>query len=141
MKNLLKVNNIMRAREFISEQTEFYDAEYAADHPSYEPREIAGAFTIPDASTNFYQMYRYGILMAGSPSNEQSRFDDQTTLGDKMIIAPYSDADIKIMQGASTASKKSANKSHRYSTKDENPEVNRVSPTAKFVPTKRPSSR
>jgi hypothetical protein len=129
----------MRAKEFISDQTEFYDAEYAADHPGYEQREIPGAFTIPDASINFYHMYRYGILMAASPNNTQSRFDDQSTLGDKMIIAPYSDVDAKIMQGASLASKMSANKSHRYSIKDENPEVNRTSPVAKFKPTRRPS--
>jgi len=131
----------MRAREFISEQTEFYDREYAADHAHWEPREVAGAYIVPDASDNFYKMYRYGILMARSPEPQPDAYDDQTAFGDKLIIAPYSDGDIAAMQGASVASGHAAVKSHSYTNKAEGKFVNPVSPVAKFVPTKRPSSR
>ena len=128
----------MRAKEFIFEQ-EDYEKDFAADHKDWEHREVPGAYIIPDASTNFYQMYRYGILMARSPEPQPDAFDDQSSFADKMIIAPYSDGDIAAMQGASKASGHAAIKSHRYTNKDENPDVNRVSPIAKFVPTKRPN--
>ena len=131
----------MRASEFTSEQTEFYDSEYAADHVQWEPREIPGAYTIPDASINFYHMYRYGILMARGPEHQLNTYDDQTSFGDKLIIAPYSDADISIMQDASNKGGQTAVKSHHYDSKQENPAVNRVSPIAKFTLTKRPSQR
>jgi hypothetical protein len=130
----------MRAKEFITEQ-EDYEKDFSADHKDWEPREIPGAFVIPDASANFYRMYRYGILMARSPEPQPDAYDDQTALGDKLIIAPYSDGDIATMQGASAASGHAAVKSHSYNNKAEHRDVNRVSPTAKFVPTKRPSQR
>jgi hypothetical protein len=130
----------MRAKEFITENKD-YEKDFAADHKDWEPREIAGAFTVPDASANFYKMYRYGILMARSPEPQPDAYDDQTAFGDKLIIAPYSDGDIAAMQGASSASGHAAVKSHHYNNKSENPQVNQVSPVAKFVPTKRPSHR
>jgi len=128
----------MRAKEFITEQ-EDYEKDFAADHKDWEPREIPGAFVIPDASANFYRMYRYGILMARSPEPQPDAYDDQTALGDKLIIAPYSDGDIEAMQGASRASGHAAVKSHRYDNTHEHPDVNQISPVAKYVPTKRPS--
>ena len=130
----------MRAKEFITEN-EDYEKDFAADHKDWQPREIAGAYTIPDASSNFYKMYRYGILMARSPAPQPDAYDDQTAFGDKLIIAPYSDGDIAAMQGASEASGHAAVKSHSYTNKDESKFVNPVSPVAKYVPTKRPSSR
>ena len=130
----------MRAKEFITEN-EDYEKDFAANHKDWEPREIAGAYTIPDASSNFYKMYRYGILMARSPEPQPDAYDDQTAFGDKLIIAPYSDGDIAAMQGASEASGHAAVKSHSYTNKDESKFVNPVSPVAKYVPTKRPSSR
>jgi hypothetical protein len=130
----------MRASEFISEQTELYDREYAADHKHWEPREIPGAYTIPDASENFYKMYRYGILMARSPEPQPDAYDDQTEMGDKLIIVPYDqESGNAIIAGASAASGHAAVKSHSYTNKAEGKFVNPVSPVAKFVPTKRPS--
>ena len=130
----------MRAKEFVLEQTERYDREYAADHKHHEPREVANAYTIPDASDNFYKMYRYGILMARSPEPQPDAYDDQTELGDKLIITPFGgDVEKSIIDGASEASGHAAVKSHRYDSKHENPAVNRVSPVAKFVPTRRSS--
>ena len=127
----------MRAKEFITEQ-EDYEKDFAADHKDWQPREIPGAFVVPDASANFYQMYRYGMLMARSPEPQPDAFDDQTSFGDKFIVAPYSDGDIAAMQGASKASGHAAVKAHSYTNTYENPKVNRVSPVAKYVPTKRP---
>ena len=132
----------MRAREFISEEIEFYDREYAADHPHWEAREIPGAYTIPDASDNFYKMYRYGILMARAPEPQPPGYDDQTALGDKLIIVPYDEkVGGEIMSAASAASGHAAVKSHSYTNKSEGKFVNPVSPVAKFIPTKRPSAR
>jgi hypothetical protein len=130
----------MRAKEFISEQTEKYDREYAAYHKDWEPREVPGAYIIPDASDNFYKIYRYGILMARAPEPQPDAFDDQTSIGDKLIIAPYDKkTGEEIIAAASAASGHAAVKSHTYTNKDESQFVNRVSPVAKFVPTKRPS--
>jgi len=132
----------MRAREFISEQTETEHAQLrAGEHADYEARAMAGAYTIPDASYNFYQMYRYGIMLARAPDPQPDAYDDQTNLGDKLIIMPYSDGGIETMLAASKATGMAAKSISPYKNTDENPEVNRVSPTAKFVPTKRPSSR
>jgi len=128
----------MRAKEFITEQ-EDYQKDFAADHKDYEAREVPGAFIIPDASNNFYNMYRYGILMARSPEPQPEAFDDQTSFADKMIIAPYSDGDQTIMQGASKLSGHAAIKSHRYNSKAEHPDVNQISPVAKYTPTRRPN--
>jgi hypothetical protein len=128
----------MRAKEFIIEQKD-YVKDFSADHKDWEAREVAGAFIIPDASQNYYRMYRYGILMARSPEPQPDAYDDQTALGDKLIIAPYSDGDIATMQGASKASGHRAIKSHTYSNKSENKDVNQISPVAKYVPTRRPN--
>ena len=128
----------MRAKEFLSEQ-EDYEKDFAADHKDWEAREIPGAFIIPDASQNFYRMYRYGILMARSPEPQPDAYDDQTALGDKLIIAPYSEGDIAAMQGASKASGHAASKAHSYTNTREHPDVNQVSPVAKFTPTRRPN--
>jgi len=132
----------MRAKEFISEQIE---AEHhqgrSGDHADYEARAMAGAFTIPDASANFYQMYRYGIMLARAPDPQPDAFDDQTNLGDKMIVMPYDEGSMATMLAASKATGMPPTSISPYTHKDENKAVNRVSPVAKFIPTKRPSSR
>ena len=128
----------MRAKEFIIEQGE-YQKEFAADHKDWEAREVPGAFIIPDASNNFYNMYRYGILLARSPEPQPEAYDDQTAFGDKLIIAPYSDGDVEVMRGASKASGHAATKAHSYINTKENPQVYTKSPVAKFIPTRRPN--
>jgi hypothetical protein len=128
----------MRAREFISEQTEAeHQQARAAEHGDYEQRAMAGAYIIPDASLNYYQMYRYGIMMARAPDPQPDAFDDQTSLGDKMIVMPYSDGGVETMLAASKATGKAAVSISKYKQSEENPEVNRVSPVAKFKPTRR----
>ena len=132
----------MRAREFIAEQiADEHEQGRAGEHAEYEARAMAGAYIIPDASANYYQMYRYGIMMARAPDPQPDAYDEQTNLGDKMIVMPYSDGGIETMLAASKATGKAAKKISSYTNKTENPAVNRVSPTAKFVPTKRPSPR
>ena len=116
----------MRAKEFIREQ---HEHEFAADHKDWEHREVPGAYVIPDASSNFYNMYRYGILMARAPESQPEAYDDQTAFGDKLIVAPYGgDIELEIVKGASKASGHSAKKSHRYTNKAEHPDINQVSP-------------
>jgi hypothetical protein len=130
----------MRAREFISEQTEEeHKQSRAGDHPDYEQRKMAGAYIIPSASLNYYQMYRYGIMMARAPDPQPDAYDDQTNMGDKLIVMPYDEGSLKTMLAASKATGKSAKNISKYNHNDENPEINRVSPVATFVPTKRPS--
>jgi hypothetical protein len=132
----------MRANEFIFEQTEAeHEQGRAGEHKDYEARAMAGAYVIPDASANFYQMYRYGIMMARAPDPQPDAFDDQTSLGDKMIVMPYSEGGVETMMAASKATGMAAKSISPYTHKDENEAVNRVSPVAKFKPTKRPSSR
>jgi hypothetical protein len=131
----------MRAREFISEQiAPEHEQSRVGDHPDYEQRAMAGAYIIPDASLNYYQMYRYGIMMARAPDPQPDAYDDQTSLGDKMIIMPYTDGGMETMLAASKTTGKAAKSISKYKQTEENPEVNRVSPVAKFVPTKRPKS-
>ena len=115
----------MRAKEFINEQREH---EFAADHEDYEVREIPNAYIVPTASNNFYNMYRYGVLMARSPEQQPDAYDNQTELGDKLIITPYTVADEEIMRGASKVSGHAAVKKHRYTTTAEHPDVYKQSP-------------
>ena len=129
----------MRAKEFIREQYEA--SEIMSAHPEHEPRSIPGAYVVPDASNNFYQMYRYGIMLARSPEPQPEGFDDQSALADKLILTPYADADMEIIQGASKVTGKPAVKAHSEHLRDEHPSTNKKSPGAKFVPTKRPSQR
>ena len=130
----------MRAREFIFEETEAeHEQGRAGEHPDYEQRGMAGAFIIPSASMNYYQMYRYGIMMARAPDPQPDAFDDQTSLGDRMIVMPYDEGSMETMLAASKATGKPAKSISKYNHHDENPEVNRVSPIAKFKPTRRPS--
>jgi hypothetical protein len=132
----------MRAREFISEQiADQHEQGRSGEHADYRARAMAGAYTIPDASANFYQMYRYGVMMARAPDPQPDAYDDQTNLGDKLIVMPYSQGGLDTMNAASKATGMPAVNISKFTNQDENPEVNRKSPTAKFVPTKRPSQR
>lgn len=116
----------MRAKEFIREQREH---EFAADHKDWEQREVAGAYVIPDASSNFYNMYRYGILMARSPEKQPDAYDEQTALGDKLMVVPYGgDIELEIVKNASKTSGHGAKKAHRYTSTAEHPDVNQKSP-------------
>jgi hypothetical protein len=127
----------MRAKEFIQEQYEAH--ELMSAHPEHETRSIPGAYIVPDASQNFYQMYRYGIMMARSPEEQPDGFDDQSAMADKLILTPYADADMEIIQGASKTTGKPAVKAHTEHLRDEKSDTYKTSPVAKFVPTKRPS--
>jgi hypothetical protein len=125
----------MRAKEFISEQ----EYERAGDNPHNVPKQIPGGYIIPDSSNNFYQMYRYGIMMARAPDPQPDAFDDQSNLGDKLIVVPYSDGGLETMMAASKALGMPPVSISDYSMESE-PDLfrNKVSPVAKFKPTKRP---
>jgi len=132
----------MRAREFISEQiADEHEQGRAGEHAEYEQRSMAGAYIIPGASANYYQMYRYGIMMARAPDPQPDAFDDQTNLADKLIVMPYDQGSMETMLAASKATGMPPKSISPYTHKDENEAVNRVSPVAKFKPTKRPSQR
>jgi hypothetical protein len=119
----------MRAREFISEQIAAeHEQGRSGEHKDYEQRSMAGAYIIPDASANYYQMYRYGIMMARAPDPQPDAYDDQTALGDKLIVMPYSEGGVETMLAASKATGKAAKNISPYTLKDENEAVNRVSP-------------
>jgi hypothetical protein len=130
----------MRAREFISEQiVDQNEQGRAGEHAEYEQRTMAGAYTIPAASANYYQMYRYGIMMARAPDPQPDAFDDQTNLADKLIVMPYDQGSVETMLAASKATGMPPKSISSYTHKDENKAVNRVSPVAKYVPTRRPN--
>jgi hypothetical protein len=116
----------MRAKEFISEQ--YAVPEVVGDHPEHETRGIPGAYIIPDASQSFYQMYRYGIMMARSPEPQPDAFEDQTSLGDKLIVVPYTDGGMETILGASKATGKPAVKAHTETLRQEHPDTYKTSP-------------
>jgi len=54
-----------------------------------------------------------------------------------MIIMPYDEGSMQTMLAASKATGKPPKSISKYNHHDENPEVNHVSPVAKFKPTRR----
>ena len=83
----------MRAKEFINEQ----ERDVSGEH--YFPLPKPTAMIVPDASQNFYHMYRFGVAMSKAP-DENINMDDQTNIADKLEIAPYSNEEIEIVKRA-----------------------------------------
>jgi hypothetical protein len=121
----------MRAREFITEQHRDVSGEHYYSLP------MPTAAIVPDASQNFYHMYRFGIAMSKAP-DANINLNDQTSIADKLAILPYTEEDMLIVDKAGKTMGATAKFISRKGTKEENG-GNAVSPVAKYVPTKRPS--
>jgi hypothetical protein len=121
----------MRAKEFITEQERDVSGE------AYFPLPNPTAVIVPDASQNFYHMYRFGIAMSKAPENNVN-MDDHTNIADKLEIVPYTPEEMEIVKKAGKTIGATPKFISTKGTKEEDGH-NAVSPVAKFVPTRRPS--
>ena len=78
----------MRAKEFITEQ----ERDVSGEH--YFPLPMPTAAIVPDASQNFYHMYRFGMAMANPDMPRAGAMS-----GDPLITA-YTDADMQKVKDA-----------------------------------------
>ena len=122
----------MRAKEFILEQHRDVSGEH------YFPLPMPTAAIVPDASQNFYHMYRFGVAMSKAP-DENINMNDQTNIADKLAILPYTDADMEIVKRAGKTIGASPKFISNKGTKEEDG-GNATSPVAKYVPTRRKST-
>jgi hypothetical protein len=121
----------MRAKEFIVEQERDVSGEHYFGLP-YPTMAV-----IPDASTNFYHMYRFGIAMSKAP-DENVNLSKQTEMADKLAIVPYSKEDMDIVKRAGKTMHAGPKFVSHKGTKEEDG-GNTTSPVAKFVPNKKSS--
>lgn len=121
----------MRAKEFIAEQLRDVSGEH------YFPLPMPTAAIVPDASQNFYHMYRFGIAMSKAP-DDSVNLNDQTKIADKLAILPYTEQDMDIVKAAAKTIGATPQFISNKGTKEEDG-GNAVSPVAKYVPTKRSS--
>ena len=121
----------MRAKEFISEQHRHVSGEHYFGLP------LPTTLVMPDASENFYHMYRFGLAMSKDP-NAKVDLKDQAKHADSLAIIPYTEEELAIVQKASKAV--GAGAPHFISRKGKKEEDggHSTSPVAKFVPTRRP---
>jgi hypothetical protein len=125
------INNIMRAKEFILEQHRDVSGEH------YFPLPMPTAAIVPDASQNFYHMYRFGVAMSKAP-DANVNMDDHTKIADKLAILPYTEEEMDIVNRAAKTIGATAKFISNKGTKEEEG-GNATSPVAKYVPTKRSS--
>jgi hypothetical protein len=121
----------VRAKEFIAEQHRDVSGEH------YFPLPMPTAAIVPDASQNFYHMYRFGIAMSKAP-DENINLNDQTNIADKLAILPYTKEDMAIVKKAGKSMGAAPKFISNKGTSEENG-GNAVSPVAKFKPTRRSS--
>jgi hypothetical protein len=119
----------MRAKEFIIEQ----ERDVSGEH--YFPLPMPTAAIVPDASQNFYHMYRFGVAMSKAP-DANINMNNQTEIADKLAILPYTDADMEIVKKAGKSMGATPKFISNKGTKEEDGN-NTVSPVAKFTPTRR----
>ena len=120
----------MRAKEFITEQHRDVSGEHYFGLP------LPTMVVMPDASQNFYHMYRFGVAMSKAP-DANVNLTDQSSHADKLSIVPYTEEEMDIVNKASSTMGGGRPKFvSRKGTKEENG-GNAVSPVAKFVPTRR----
>ena len=122
----------MRIKEIITEQ----ERDVSGEH--YFPLPMPTAAIVPDASQNFYHMYRFGIAMSKSP-DENINLNNQTNVADKLAILPYTKEDMAIVKKAGKSMGAAPKFISNKGTKEEDG-GNAKSPVAKYVPTRRRSS-
>ena len=83
----------MRAKEFITEQERDVSGE------DYFPLPKPTAVIVPDASQNFYHMYRFGVAMSKAPDINVN-MNEHTAIADKLAIVPYSPEEMEIVNQA-----------------------------------------
>lgn len=97
----------MRAREFLQENDESSSAgggDTGRKRPLHKHQKnvMPGATRYPDTPAHYYNMYRFGVHMAGSPDNEHG-FDPAGPSGNEMVTLAYSQADLDIIEKSAKA--------------------------------------
>ena len=94
----------MRWREIIAEASEGHASGAAGGggsgkkHPfnTDQKHAIPSATRYPDTPAHYYDMYRFGVHMAGSPDGQE--FDPSGPSGNEMVTLAYSKADLDIIK-------------------------------------------
>lgn len=60
-----------------------------------QAKAIPGLKTFPDLPSHYYDMYRFGVHMAGSPANQ--KMDNRSAVANQMAALAYSAADSEII--------------------------------------------
>ena len=92
--------------------------------------------TFPDLPSHYYDMYRLGVHMAGSPDNQ--KMDPRSAVANQMAVVAYSDEDANIIN-KSAKEMGIAIKALSDSSSSELPDTNKKSPTLNPGPIKRKS--
>ena len=62
---------------------------------------IPGATRYPDTPSHYYNMYRFGVHMAGSPNDQN--FDPAGPTANEMVTLAYSQTDLEIIEKSAKA--------------------------------------
>ena len=122
----------MRAHEFILEN---YNSAGSLDSPERGPglleperQAMPGVKTFPDIPSHYYDMYRFGMHMAGSPDGQ--KMEKRGAVGNQLVTLAYSDADADIVNKSAKAMNISI-KALSSDGSEESKEINQTSPIAK----------
>lgn len=122
----------MRASEFIFENMDAASGlgkkSKGPNLPALEKHTVKDLKTYPDLPSHYYDMYRFGVHMAGSPDNQ--KMDRRSSVANQMATVAYTDADAeKVNATAKAMGLKVQTLSTKHSK--ELPDINQTSPTAK----------
>lgn len=94
----------MRAKEFIAEN----DAAAGTGKKSKSTKldkdqrnALTGLKTLPDLPSHYYDMYRFGVHMAGSPDEQE--MDRRSAVANQMALMAYTKADNDIISKSARA--------------------------------------
>ena len=121
----------MRAKEFITEQ----HREVSGEH--YFPMPLPSTQVVP-AADRYYHMYRFGVAMSRAP-DENDTMEPLGDIANHLTLAPYSKEEQVIIDKAKNLMGYASEVVSNKGTKEEDGN-NVISPVAKFVPTRRPST-
>ena len=115
----------MRAKEFIPEGRERKELRKGVA----QSMSNLTVYDQLDNNNNPYLAYRFGIALAGSPTEDM---DKRGAIGSDFVMADYTDADTAIRQGAERVMGVRSTKSTGKGSKElDDSIINKVSPTAK----------
>lgn len=95
----------MRAKEFIREEAEAVDAGTSIGTGSVKSKTklnkihhdaIPGLKTAKDLPSHYYDMYRLGVHMAGSPADQ--KMDPRSAVANQMAMLAYTPAEAEIIK-------------------------------------------
>jgi hypothetical protein len=121
----------MKIKEIITENEESTTVGKKSKGPKLDKHHrdaIVGLKTLPDLPSHYYEMYRFGVHMAGSP--DEQKMDPRSAVANQMALMSYTDADNEII--SKSARDLGVNVKSLSSMPSKEPgDVNKVSTTAK----------